>query len=558
MSKLASILACFACLCALSWAEPARGQETPALTNVASLASGQSELLATTRVFPDPSDPNARVAVAGLYRRMVAGGSDEWQALARYQRPIRALADLGDGNVAVLLGSVPSVDASLAATRPTPRTDVRLLSFARNLPSLADPGFDPRAAPVESAAPAAPAGVIFLDLTAARHTTQAGGKRSLLALGDDGGLYTLQGGEWKLIVELPQGVQVAGADLADAGSPALAARSDAGQVNVYVLQNGAWQLAGSTAGERFRLVEHAQPTLGGPMLYVFGDEAETLVRLNGQAPEIVAVPWNLDAEAFAAVALDRLETLPDPRAAVVALGSVRLVRTLPLKEGVLSDEGVSALLAQLSLDPTTLSATDAEGNPLPPSLVKIGDATMRQVERLTEIALYGLLLLASIALLRQPGMAAGATASLSAADLKPLLAPLPLRLAAGAIDALPLFIVAGLRFGAAGQLSDASEATVVLVGGLVYLGLPLVCELLSGRSFGKAIFGLQVVGTNGEPAPVASILLRNLLRPIDLVTGWLLLVTPLRQRLGDLIAHTVVVRRLGNSPETPSSEDGEG
>lgn len=82
-------------------------------------------------------------------------------------------------------------------------------------------------------------------------------------------------------------------------------------------------------------------------------------------------------------------------------------------------------------------------------------------------------------------------------------------------------------------------------GHTVYL---LVMELLSGRSVGKVIVGTRVISENAVPASKAQIVVRNLCRLVELmpqfwIFGFLLLLSRNRQRLGDIFARTVVIRR---------------
>jgi uncharacterized RDD family membrane protein YckC len=78
---------------------------------------------------------------------------------------------------------------------------------------------------------------------------------------------------------------------------------------------------------------------------------------------------------------------------------------------------------------------------------------------------------------------------------------------------------------------------------LTYLLHTTVAEAICGQSIGKMFFGIRVVGPEGEPPSLRSIILRNILRVLDLAVAPLLLVllTPLRQRIGDLAAGTVVI-----------------
>ena len=67
-------------------------------------------------------------------------------------------------------------------------------------------------------------------------------------------------------------------------------------------------------------------------------------------------------------------------------------------------------------------------------------------------------------------------------------------------------------------------------------------------SLGKMALGLRVIRTDGAPISWTESIIRNLLRIIDglfvyLVGAILIWTSPLKQRLGDRVAKTVVVRR---------------
>ncbi len=90
----------------------------------------------------------------------------------------------------------------------------------------------------------------------------------------------------------------------------------------------------------------------------------------------------------------------------------------------------------------------------------------------------------------------------------------------------------------------------------IYLLHVTIGELCFRRSIGKALLGLQVLMIDGKSPTVAAILLRNLVHIPELLPGVLivyLLVSDTRQRLGDLLARTLVV--ASNVPETPADPD---
>jgi uncharacterized RDD family membrane protein YckC len=71
----------------------------------------------------------------------------------------------------------------------------------------------------------------------------------------------------------------------------------------------------------------------------------------------------------------------------------------------------------------------------------------------------------------------------------------------------------------------------------------------NGATPAMRVLGIRIVGTDGDRPSRAAYWLRWLLMAVDglffgLVGVVLILVTPRRQRLGDMIAHTVVVRAV--------------
>jgi uncharacterized RDD family membrane protein YckC len=145
------------------------------------------------------------------------------------------------------------------------------------------------------------------------------------------------------------------------------------------------------------------------------------------------------------------------------------------------------------------------------------------------------------------------------------------RVLAGAIDlALPVFAVVLFRhlyrdqqwISLGKQWFDAlwdqelwgrsPELLWILAG---YTAHVTITELLTGRSLGKTVLGIKVVAIDGERPRPLPILLRNAMRAIEVSTGLLLIYVLLndqRQRLGDLLARTIVVREAApdEEPET--------
>lgn len=113
-----------------------------------------------------------------------------------------------------------------------------------------------------------------------------------------------------------------------------------------------------------------------------------------------------------------------------------------------------------------------------------------------------------------------------------------------------LGVIVVLAFGVGNQASEIGKAgigvllVVLFAAQWIYF---VVWEGISGRSPGKRALGLRVVTTSGRPIGLRAATLRNRLRAADaLPTGYLvgafaMALTASFQRLGDLVAGTMVV-----------------
>ncbi len=101
----------------------------------------------------------------------------------------------------------------------------------------------------------------------------------------------------------------------------------------------------------------------------------------------------------------------------------------------------------------------------------------------------------------------------------------------------------------------ASDCGAVVIA--VFVTHTTLTELVLARTLGKAIVGLRTTTLTGTRPKAWQLLVRGLLKSLDLLPGaWLLLLLPVnaphRQRLGDLVGRTVVVTDV-----PPESEDGQ-
>jgi uncharacterized RDD family membrane protein YckC len=135
-------------------------------------------------------------------------------------------------------------------------------------------------------------------------------------------------------------------------------------------------------------------------------------------------------------------------------------------------------------------------------------------------------------------------------DVELSLAGVGSRSVAQLIDlAIEAGVVALVTFLAA-SAGELGAAVVPVVAFAVFLGYPIAFEGFNGgRTIGKAIVGLTVVGADGAPAGFLAVVTRNVVRFVDLLPGTYLvgliavLATERNQRVGDLAASTLVVHR---------------
>lgn len=86
-----------------------------------------------------------------------------------------------------------------------------------------------------------------------------------------------------------------------------------------------------------------------------------------------------------------------------------------------------------------------------------------------------------------------------------------------------------------------------LIGALAFLAFTSFCEFKYGRSWGKFLCNLKVVTEQGDASiSLNQALTRNVLRLVDGIVLYLVgfvvaLLSPLRQRIGDKAAGTIVV-----------------
>jgi uncharacterized RDD family membrane protein YckC len=97
-----------------------------------------------------------------------------------------------------------------------------------------------------------------------------------------------------------------------------------------------------------------------------------------------------------------------------------------------------------------------------------------------------------------------------------------------------------------GSLDNVPANILYAIGVALYF---VLMEGYLGQTFGKMVTGITVVREDGSTPPgLGAALVRTVLRIVDGILGYLVafiavLISDKRQRLGDIAAHTLVVRR---------------
>jgi uncharacterized RDD family membrane protein YckC len=115
-----------------------------------------------------------------------------------------------------------------------------------------------------------------------------------------------------------------------------------------------------------------------------------------------------------------------------------------------------------------------------------------------------------------------------------------------------LWAVGSLALAGSLGLRPGWGVALVLAGAFVldYLYFAAQEIALDGQTLGKRAFGLRVVARDGAAAGAGAILVRNLVRAVDVLVGVVLMgLDPLARRLGDRLAGTLVVHQRAMAAE---------
>jgi len=122
------------------------------------------------------------------------------------------------------------------------------------------------------------------------------------------------------------------------------------------------------------------------------------------------------------------------------------------------------------------------------------------------------------------------------------------RILARIIDEIVLIVASIMIFTWALAIGTAEVAAVMILTIIaLWIGYGILFETWRGQTIGKIALDIIVVKTDGLPCDFISAVIRNLLRILDVIGFWLLgfiimVVSDRRQRIGDHVANTMVVR----------------
>jgi uncharacterized RDD family membrane protein YckC len=142
------------------------------------------------------------------------------------------------------------------------------------------------------------------------------------------------------------------------------------------------------------------------------------------------------------------------------------------------------------------------------------------------------------------------------------------RVAAAAVDFAPGLAVSMIYFTLhdptevlarlpLGRPIDTDEIMPALLAIAVHVAHTTLTELFTGSTLGKAICGCRIITMNGSRPNPAQVLIRNATKVLEMVVPFLLIfavLSPTYQRLGDLLARTLVVTH-GRPPQEPEDEN---
>jgi uncharacterized RDD family membrane protein YckC len=501
------------------------------------LAHGDNGRFWVARIEQTPGLPNSLHTT--VYYRLL-GQDGKWQQLTREPIPAKvaamasqnsvAAALLDDGTWMLLYGDGHSVNGG-----PLPRP-ARMVALAGSSNSWWALGVVPGGMNGLSL-PSATQPLTALTQPAA--TTQIATTRpQSQPVADRLVLFQLWGNDWKPRIELPDPISDApSASLTFVDDVPYVANLDAGSVlRVRHVENGHWKTDAELTGLKqlaaFQLLGNStvprlwvEEQTGPDRLYTYGTKPAALI-------DLPPIPGSI----------------PSERAFAIAFGKFRMVAVV---KGNLQEQDFSLQTGAPDGPPFVVAV------PQPSPLVDL--------ERVQSIIVTLALIVAIFGSFRQRSVMRESPLKLEEITL----APVGRRLVAGLIDVAPIILAtvgALFRFHTGQLITDQSPSFMFMLiywcAGIFYVVYTTVIESLAGRSLGKLLMGLRVIGLDGQPAKPGALVLRNVLRVIEVGLAFIpvlmILLFPLRQRAGDVAAGTLVVMDDGTAQKKEKQDEAAG
>ncbi len=122
----------------------------------------------------------------------------------------------------------------------------------------------------------------------------------------------------------------------------------------------------------------------------------------------------------------------------------------------------------------------------------------------------------------------------------------------GLVLSIPFMLISSLfrtTPAGGGNVSTSGSVLAALIGFVIFLLYFILLEGYLGQTVGKMLLGIKVIREDTDDVPgLGAAAVRNVLRIIDGLFAYLvgfvaILASAKRQRLGDMAAHTLVVRK---------------
>lgn len=511
--------------------QPTTQPTTQPARDVVAAGTDERVWVGVTIANSDRNTPGQRT----ILRTRGTGDGQRWTLVTELPTPVQSLATRGSEAIAVLpdqswqLISGTSIDTTIRTGRPLPE-EAELIALAGDGNQLWAIGYGPppRSDSATSTTSATRASIQPATATAANRAVEVEATPKT-APAPRLQIYRLDSTQWTSLDTLPLTVRrdalwpLAFAIVAH--QPTFAAPSSDGRLHVFQLR------AGSSQGG---WIDRTLPPLGASLrdVTIVDNDDQVVLFATSRTGRVTMAQLGVNGQWTMTDLGASPTTMPADRAITEAFGQIMsytLDTSGKLLEQPLDDNG----------KPTTQPIIVDAPEP----------ADLSRVVNIINIGVMVLLTWVMVIALRRRGKLQQVLKRVDELSL----APFGPRFAAGVIDSVPMIamiLIFAIRADVPveeleGRVLETDFQIWMLWSIGAYLLYTTATEAIFKRSVGKMLFGLRIVDLEGKSPDLRAILYRNLLRVIDLVLLFpiaMVLFSPLRQRVGDLAAGTIVIR----------------